>query len=292
MTASLRATISEPLRLGRKIDGDCMDFLMGYITQIVSTAGVIVLFGWLIAMLRRAFCAVAGRGGPKILLATGIIGTPIHELSHALMCVLFGHRIDEIKLFRPNADDGTLGYVSHSYNKKNIYHQIGNFFIGVAPVVIGGGAILLLLLLLLPDSFDTVMLEMSYMQGANLTELPIGEFFSFLWVSVCAIFAPENFESWHGWVFIVLALMIASHTEMSSSDIKSGAKGFLFIAILLLLVDAMLYFIFPDAFLTLNDATASFALIFSAFLSLSVIFLLAMLIIALIFKGIGMIFSR
>ncbi len=269
-----------------------MEFLMGYITQIVSTAGVIVLFGWMIAMLRRAFCSVAGRSGPKILLLTGIVGTPIHELSHALMCVLFGHRIAEIKLFKPDAESGTLGYVSHSYNRKNIYHQIGNFFIGVAPVVLGGGVILLLLLLLLPDVYDTVMLEMSYMQGASLTELPIGEFFSFLWATILAIFSPENFEAWQGWVFIILALMIASHTEMSSSDIKSSAIGFVFIAILLLIVDLLLYFLIPDTFLALNEAAVSFALIISAFLSISVIFLIGLLIVALIFKGIGMLFSR
>lgn len=269
-----------------------MDFLSGYITQILSTAGVIVIFGWLIALLRRAFCSVAGKGGPKILLATGIIGTPIHELSHALMCVLFGHTITEIKLFRPNADDGMLGYVSHSYNKKNIYHQIGNFFIGVAPVVVGGAFILLLLLILLPDSFDTVMLELSYMQGTSLTQLPVGEFFTFLWASICAIFAPENFEGWQGWVFIVLALMIASHTEMSGADIKSGARGFAFIAILLLPVDLFLYFLLPDAFFALNEAVLSFALIFSAFLSISLIFLLGLLIAALIVRGIGMLFSR
>ena len=73
-----------------------MDFLAGFLTQVMSTAGVIFLFGWIIALLRRGFCNVAYRSGPRILLLTGIIGTPIHELSHALMCLIFGHKIEEI----------------------------------------------------------------------------------------------------------------------------------------------------------------------------------------------------
>ncbi len=269
-----------------------MDFLLGFITQIISSVGVIFIFGWLISLLRRGFCALAGRSGPAILLVTGIVGTPIHELSHALMCLIFGHTITEIKLFRPNADDGTLGYVSHTYKSKNIYHQIGNFFIGIAPVVLGGGAIYLLLLILLPDACDTVIAEISVMQGFELVDLPVAEFFGFVFSAIAAIFAPENFESWQGWVFLVLALMIASHTEMSSSDIKSGFKGLLFVSILLLLVDVVLYFLFPDAFFAFSEATMSFALVFSAFLSISVIFLFVMLLIALIFRGIGMLFSR
>lgn len=269
-----------------------MDFLTGFITQMLSTVGVIFIFGWLIAMLRRGFCALAGRGGPTILLATGIVGTPIHELSHALMCLIFGHTITEVKLFCPNADDGTLGYVSHTYNTKNIYHQIGNFFIGIAPVVLGGGVIYLLLLLLLPDVCETVMAEISAMQGFELVDLPVADYLRFLLSAIAAIFAPENFESWQGWVFLVLALMIAIHTEMSSSDIRSGLKGLLFVSILLVLVDVVLYFLFPDVFFAFSDVTMSFALVLSAFLSMSVIFLLALLLVALIFRGIGMLFSR
>ena len=269
-----------------------MDFLLGYITQIICTVGVIVIFGGLISLLRRGFCALTGSAGPKILLATGVIGTPIHELSHALMCLIFGHKISEIKLYKPNAAEGTLGYVSHSYNKKNIYHQIGNFFIGIAPVLAGGGAIILLLLLLLPDAYDEVMLGMNNMGSVELTTISVTEYFSFIWVSVCAMFSPENFDSWQGWVFIILAFMIASHTEMSSSDLKSGGKGLVFVLIILALVDAVLYFLLPDFFSAFTDLTQSFALALSAFLSLSVIFLLALLLLALVILGIGKLFSK
>lgn len=269
-----------------------MDLLIGYILQILSGAGVIVLFGLIISGLRLAFCTVSGRCGPRILLLTGIVGTPVHELSHALMCLIFGHRITEVKLYQPNSSDGTLGYVRHSYNKKNIFHQIGNFFIGVAPILIGGAVILILLLLLLPDTFDTIVGEIESVSNNGVDDLSIAEFLGYIWTTICAIFSPDNFSDWRGWVFLILAVMIASHTELSTADIKSGAKGFSFIALILLGVDLILYILIPDTLIAFTGAITSFAIILSAFLSISVLFLLVLLFIAIILKSIGMIFTR
>ena len=119
-----------------------MKLMTDFFVQLLSTVGIIALFGLLIALLRRAFCAAFKTHGSRILLFTGIVGTPIHELSHALMCIIFGHKITAIKLFDPKAKDGSLGYVSHKYDKKNLYHKIGNLFIGIAPVFLGGGIII------------------------------------------------------------------------------------------------------------------------------------------------------
>ena len=83
--------------------------------------------------------------GWKSQLLTGWLGTPIHELSHAVMCLLFLHRIKDVALFRPNEKTGTLGYVHHEFNPRNLYHQIGNFFIGIAPVI--GGCLVLYLIM-------------------------------------------------------------------------------------------------------------------------------------------------
>lgn len=269
-----------------------MELIKGFVFQLIATVGVIALFGLIIALLRRGFCALAPKNGPRILLVTGIVGTPIHELSHALMCLIFGHRITEVKLYAPNSQDGTLGHVSHSYNRKNIYHQIGNFFIGTAPVVLGGAVILLLMALLVPHSFDAVMGEVEALAEIDMTAFPIAEYFEYLWNSILAVFSADTFSSWQGWVFIILAIMIASHMEMSGADIKNSSLGFLFLAILLFLVDGVVYLISPEALESINGAAVLLGLILSAFLSISVLFLLSLLLIGLIFKGIGMLFSR
>ncbi len=269
-----------------------MELLTSFLTQIIATVGVIFLFGSLIALLRRSFCAISGRSGPVLLLITGIIGTPIHELSHALMCLLFGHKITEVKLYQPGSDDGTLGYVSHTYNKKNVYHQIGNFFIGTAPVVLGGGIIILLMLLLIPDSFESVMSEIEIYALSDISELTVSDFFGFIWLSVTEIFSGDNFSSWHGWVFVILAILISTHMEMSGADIKSSLVGLLYIAILLFLVDGAFYLLAPEFLAPISEFSISCGLILSAFLSVSLLFLAALLIIALIFRGIGAIFKR
>ena len=269
-----------------------MDFLSGFLMQLFSTAGVIFIFGSLIALLRRGFCSLCGRAGPKILLATGIIGTPIHELSHALMCILFGHKITEIKLYQPRSTDGALGYVNHTYSKKNIYHQIGNFFIGIAPILIGGGVFFLLMLALTPDAADIIFDEIGALSIASSDTVLVADYFEFLISAIGAIFSAETLESWQGWLFITLAIMISSHMEMSGADIKSGLKGLLFVSVLLLVVDAALYFIFSDAFASFNEITVSFGLILSAFLSLSLVFLTVLLLIAVIFKGIISVFKH
>ncbi len=269
-----------------------MELIKGFLFQLIATVGVIALFGLIIALLRRGFCALAPKNGPRILLVTGIVGTPIHELSHALMCLIFGHRITEVKLYAPNSQDGTLGHVSHSYNRKNVYHQIGNFFIGTAPVVLGGAVILLLMALLVPHSFDAVMGEVETLTEIDMTTFPIAEYFEYIGNAILAVFSAETFSSWQGWVFIILAIMIASHMEMSGADIKNSSLGFLFLAILLFLVDGVIYLISPEALESINGAAVSLGLILSAFLSISVLFLLSLLLIGLIFKGIGMLFSR
>ena len=269
-----------------------MEIIRGFLIQIISTVGVIAVFGLIIALLRRGFCALAPKNGSRILLFTGIVGTPIHELSHALMCLVFGHKITEIKLYEPNSMDGTLGHVSHSYNRKNIYHQIGNFFIGTAPVIFGGAVILLLMWLLAPESFDTVTGEVEALSLAGTAGVSVSEVLSYVGGAIAALFSAENLSSWQGWLFILLAVMISSHMEMSGADIKNSSTGLAFIAILMLPVDGILFLVSPAALEAVNGATVWFGLVLSAFLSVSVIFLLAIVILSLIFKGIAAIFKR
>lgn len=264
-----------------------MEIVKSFLLQILLTVGVIVIFGYIIALCRRAFCRVLGRVGNKILLATGIVGTPIHELSHALMCLIFGHKIKQIKLYQPNSTDGTLGFVSHSYNKKNIYHQIGNLFIGIAPIICGSGFLFLLMLILTPDISADMWGSLDGVADGGL-----GSYFEFIALFFESLFDASNFEDVRWWVFIVLAIMISSHMELSGSDVKSGLVGFSFIAVILLLIDVLLFFLAPDALDSLTAAAVSFALPVASFLTVSVVFLLIMMAIALIIKGIASLFKK
>jgi len=68
---------------------------------------------------------------------TGIIGTPLHELSHAAACLLFRMKILKVVLYAPNAITGQLGYVKFAYREHSIIHAIGRVVQGIAPLITG-----------------------------------------------------------------------------------------------------------------------------------------------------------
>ncbi len=264
-----------------------MAVITNLLYQLLFTVGVIVVFGLLIALCRRAFCSLLGYGGYKFILATGIIGTPIHELSHALMCLVFGHRITEIKLFQLHSDDGTLGYVNHSYNPKNIYHQIGNFFIGVAPIVVGSAFLFLFMLLLVPDTFNAVMAQISAFGASshNLLNLSSISDVLGLFVSILgSIFTLSSLGNVLWWIFLVLAIMISSHMELSGADIKGSWSGVLVIAVIFLVVDIILSLVGTATLTGFTASIASFGLMVASFLVISLVFLAVMVLVALLIK--------
>lgn len=247
-----------------------------------------MVFGLLITLCRMAFYKIVGENASKIIIATGIIGTPIHELSHALMCLVFGHKITEIKLYKPDSD-GTLGYVKHSYNPKNLYHQVGNFFIGIAPIFGGSGVILLLMYLLVPGIFSEVTDELKFIPLISFNLFEASTYLASLqvfWDIVKDIFGFTNTGSILWWIFIVLSFMIASHMELSTADIKSGFKGFLFIAALLLIADIIMYFVSKPALEATTSAMASFSFIIIGFLAIAGIFAGITVLLAFVIKAV------
>lgn len=59
----------------------------------------------------------------------GLIGIPLHELSHATFALIFGHKIKSVKWYSISGD----AYVNHTYNTNSKYQSVGNLFIAIAP---------------------------------------------------------------------------------------------------------------------------------------------------------------
>ena len=217
--------------------------------QIALFIGVVYGVGYVISLFNRFFYRLVNYS-KAVCYTTGFIGTPIHELSHALMCVVFRHKIDEIKLFQVDDENGVLGYVRHSYNKKSIYQRVGTYFISVAPIVCGTAVLFLLIHLLLPQTFTRMsgyVTAFSTYAKTGLTLQNLERLISSFLGMAQALITSYTVGA-HFWIFVVLALCIALHQNLSGADIKNSLSALPILILLLVAVNALLYYIFPGAY--------------------------------------------
>ena len=200
--------------------------------------------------------------GRKIyLIFFGWLGTMVHEFGHALLCVIFGHRLIEVRLFDPNPDTGTLGYVNHTYNPSNIYHVVGNFFIGIGPILLGSLVIYLLCIFLLGIDVPKISVDYTAINTDLNYRIVIMTQLQNIWGFVTeilkSIFTWGQLSRWQFYLFIYLAFCIGSSMTLSRADIKGTARGFIALTITWFLfnfitiwVDAgITYYVFTNLFM-------------------------------------------
>ena len=234
-----------------------LEIIGSLFVQLVFTVGFIMLYGGFISLCNRCFYDACGNTAFGIVRLTGYIGTPIHEFSHALMCLLFGHRIKKISLFGDSRRSRTLGSVEHTYYRKNLYHQIGNFCIGISPILAGGAVILLLVRLLTPDVYFSMRAETGNIRAAFSVGMNEGALWAVMrgiGAMFVSLFSLDSFMDWRWWICMILVFSIAIHMEISRSDIVSGFRGLGVIAALLVVADIILGLLFPA---TLSAVTAA-----------------------------------
>lgn len=169
------------------------------------------------------------------VLWTGWLGTPIHELSHAAFCLLFAHRIEEMAVFRPDRESGRMGYVRHSWNPANPWAVVGNFFIGVAPLIGGVLALYFLLWLFFPEAAARAVEGSDVMGAVSRGEFvgAVDGFLSLVSSVLATVFDAPNLLRWQFWVFLYLILCVGSHLAPSPTDYRGAGRG---AAVLLLLL--------------------------------------------------------
>ncbi len=211
-------------------------------SQLIWLLGLLFVFGLLLYIFARftRITYVKSIGYKMDIVVTGWIGTPIHELGHAIFCILFGHKIVKMQLYSPNTEDGTLGYVNHAYNPDSTYQRIGNFFIGVGPIIFGSLVLYAALYYLVPNVQEVFANIES--QSESLIKGVRGEYTGLLgslWLTtqttLLSLFRAENFSDYRFWIFLYLSVCVASHMQLSPPDIK-GAKGGLISLIIFFLI--------------------------------------------------------
>ena len=219
-----------------------MEYIQTVLNVTLSQLMLFVVPGLVLALVmqlvagsveKRAY-RLMGRG--VYLMLFGWLGTAVHECGHALFCVIFRHRIIEMKLFSPDKESGTLGYVHHSFNPKSIYQRAGNFFIGIGPIILGSLVIFASSWFLLP-SWSQFEVENSTVNQSLSDLIPI--LFSCATDYVSAIFTVENLSNWKFYFFLYICFSVGSSITLSVADLKGAASGLNSLVILILLFNIL-----------------------------------------------------
>lgn len=217
-----------------------LNLLIESLFNLLSITGIFIIFGFIFNLIeiknnRLLYLSF----GEKGLLITGVVGTVVHELSHLVMALIFNHKIIKVELFRPfkYKEDSVLGYVNHTYSTKSIYQQIGNFFIGIAPMIFGT-LIIWILLFIFSDSkvnelisSSDINIYLQYFQEFNI--LKIFQSLVFNTVMILKSILSFNFKSI---ILIFLIYSISSHMTLSTLDLKGSFKGLIFIFFIIFLL--------------------------------------------------------
>ena len=206
------------------------ELVVATFSQMASLFAGVFFFGLLIHFISQlTFKSLERSFGRTGTYLVAWLGTPIHELGHALFCVIFMHKIVEIEFFKPDPLTGTLGYVYHKWNRSNPWQVLGNFFIGIGPVILGCVVLFATFYFLIPNSYqvwDYIIARVKEIDGSY----SVGSYFEILGGSSFAmtklIFTISNLTSWSFWIFCYLSICVASNIRLSLSDVKGALSGF------------------------------------------------------------------
>ena len=266
------------------------ELISNFLQQVLSIFGVIALFGLLFSLCRSGFCRLLGKTGAFINnYIFGIVGTPVHELSHAIFCLIFGHKIIGIDLFSPLDGDSSLGSIEYDYDDDNLYQRLGIFFVGIGPILGGSAAILILMYILVPELHGILMYDINQM---TIQSNSVGTYIAIICNTIPEVFNEVYFSNNYYWIFMLLALMIASHMELSPSDISGAKFGLAVLLSLLLFVDVIVWMINPLLLQRITLGAAYFGMFIAKILIIGAIFNIALLIVALIIRIFIKIFSK
>lgn len=284
-----------------------MDIVYSILLYLLSvvTATLLQMFVLLGPLLLLAFLMhfVAGwnerlsyrlLGRKGYLYVFGWLGTAVHELGHAIFAVLFGHKINKIVFFDPDPNASSLGYLNHSYNPESIYQNIGNFFIGIGPIIFGSFILYLTTYLLFDISttslnkFELSSDSLISLEALQLTGISMWE--STL-VYVNEVLYGPNSTWWKLIILVYVLYSVGSSITLSGPDIQGAAQGFFFFLIIL--------FFFNIATLWIGDFTLDAFRWLSGFFSslyfliiLSMVINIAFIVILLVINGLKMIINQ
>ncbi len=155
------------------------------------------------------------------------IGTFFHEISHAAVAFLFGHKIEHFKPFHFNKKTGILGCVTTRYNQDNFIQALGVFFMALAPLVIGVGIIFWLFNLMVPNAPE--IMRIIQLMAKNTKTFSIESLYENGKHLLCILSnlfgSKQNIFSISFWCYQLVSFLIASQMVPSGQDLKNMIPG-------------------------------------------------------------------
>ncbi len=248
-----------------------------------------VVFGLGVWLCRRLFCWFVGDdSGRPLILFTSVLSVPLREAGHAMMAVLFLHRVEDMRLLDLRAADGEFGFVEHSYNPRNPVALLGNFFYALGPVAVGLFAVLILLLScfggIIGPFFDTV--ELLGESGADFGAYAKAAF------SLLA----DMFTAGHANVVVrilgcVLMAMICLGIYVTPGELTDAISGILLTGGLVALLSGALMLFDDRVTRNVLHGIRSFSTAVSALFLIVLAFAAALVVIAILFGVIRTLFN-
>ena len=210
--------------------------LLTSVIQLFSLIGVIIVIGFLLGYLESLTRMYWSRAfGRKGFLLTAWIGVPIHELGHAIMCVLFRHKIVATQFFPTDTSQGALGYVQHQYNHKSVYQRIETSL----------SASVYYFWYYRTNPFNALfrtkfIFFISYNSRKTITSTSINvemvqNMLLSTFVLLKSLFTINNVLNPSFWLFLFIAICISAHIALSKPDIQGSIDGVIVMFIVLFL---------------------------------------------------------
>lgn len=136
-----------------------LGFLSLYLQLMLFSILPLLCFGLVMWLCVRLFSYLLGPySGRRVQTFFFAFAAPVRTAGQVVASVFFWHRIEAVRFLRLRPSDGRLGFVEHSFDRRNPLALLGNLVYALAPALLGLALALSVFLIcfegVIPDFFD------------------------------------------------------------------------------------------------------------------------------------------